>query len=315
MVIGLKNIKIRDINLIDDIDLAKKIISGKLVPKDYSYNDHSMIYKTTNETISNESYFSYFKNRDRVLSITSSGDQIINSILAGAKEIVGIDISRFPKYFFALKIAAIKSLDEEEFIRFILGNKNTEYSFSNELYLKIRKNLSDEVKYFWDSIFSSFSTQQIEKSSFFGNYSVSHSVMKKNNPYLQNDNYEIIRKKIDSIDIELLDTNIFELKKNEFDNFDLIILTSLINYVAPIGSSEGKKAEEYRNFVKKLPLNQDGVALVYNFAFDGFLYPYFNDKNFKTLKIKEEVHMLPIDNELIVYTKPKKKILSIFGKK
>ena len=150
----MKNIRIRDINLKDDIDFAKQIISGKLVSKDYSFNDHSMIYKTTNETISNESYFSYLKNRDRVLSITSSGDQIINCILAGVKEIVGIDICRFPKYFIALKLAAIKSLEKKEFLKFILGNRDIDFSFFNDLYSKVRKNLSGELLLFWDNIFS-----------------------------------------------------------------------------------------------------------------------------------------------------------------
>ena len=91
----------------------------------------------------------------KILSITGSGDQIINPILMGAKEVVGFDVNKRAEFITHLKIAAIKSLSYEEFLDFF-GSKSTKPSFDYEIYKKIEKELPDTIKRFFTKIFAEF---------------------------------------------------------------------------------------------------------------------------------------------------------------
>ena len=85
-----------------DIRKAQKIVSGAYSPlKDKEFHQDSFIYKTSNEDI--RKYQNFLSERENIFSITASGDQILNSILLGAKKVTACDISRFPNYFLALK--------------------------------------------------------------------------------------------------------------------------------------------------------------------------------------------------------------------
>ncbi len=73
----------------EDIDIAKKAINDELYTEDsFSldslFNSNSRIYSFSNEDIS--LYQSYLENKERVLSVTASGDQVLSSILFGAKK-------------------------------------------------------------------------------------------------------------------------------------------------------------------------------------------------------------------------------------
>ena len=102
----------------EDIKKAREIIASSK-KKFIGFNTDTFIYRFTNESI--ELYKNYLMNRKKVLSVTASGDQILNSILFGSKEIDSFDISRFPKYYFELKKAAIETLTRDEFIDFFVG--------------------------------------------------------------------------------------------------------------------------------------------------------------------------------------------------
>lgn len=62
----------------DDIKLAQKIVLGthNNINNKNSYGDTSFVYKFSNEEIS--SYQKYLENRNDILTITASGDQILN---------------------------------------------------------------------------------------------------------------------------------------------------------------------------------------------------------------------------------------------
>ena len=86
-------------SLHDDIVSAQRIVSGA----DFNFGDKpffhetSAIYKISNERT--QDYYSFLIGREKVLSVIGSGDQILNLILEGTKEIDAFDISSFPKYF------------------------------------------------------------------------------------------------------------------------------------------------------------------------------------------------------------------------
>ena len=102
----------------EDIKKARELIESPMSGF-IGFNTDTFIYRFTNESI--ELYKNYLMNRKKVLSVTASGDQVLNSILFGSKEIDSFDVSRFPKYYFELKKAAIETLTRDEFIDFFVG--------------------------------------------------------------------------------------------------------------------------------------------------------------------------------------------------
>jgi hypothetical protein len=310
----MNNVRIKNLNVNDDLNAAIDILNGKLIVKQNLFYKYSMIYRTTNEYINNTHYINNIKNKKRILSVTASGDQIINSILYGTKDITGVDISIFPKYYFILKLVALKNLSKQDYLDFIVGDIDKS-PLSLELYSKIRHYLKKEISYFWDNILYSFDGEKIERSPLFGNYIIQQKTMINHNPYLNEGNFEKIKTMIDDVSIQLIDYDLFNINNLEIGKFDLINLSSLINYICPNGTTEEIKVKKYQEFVNKLPLLKNGIVITYNFSFDGELSSYFHNKDYNVYKIDEEILPFHVKNELIVYTKPKKKILSMFGKK
>lgn len=309
------NIIINNLNICDDINLAHKIINGKLnIPKDFSYI--SPIYKTTNENISKEAYSNSLYNKRRVLSIIGSGDQILNAILFGTKEIVGIDVSTFPKYFLLLKFAAINNLSKEEYIKYFYNSFFD--SFDVTYYNKIRCSLEKNTKIFWDSIYNNYETDSIYNSNLFYPFDLSIDRAKSFNPYLQYNNYNVLKKKINSINIELFNHDMFNINELDIGKFDLAILSNLINN---INKNKSKKIFNlhnavienitlYKIFLNSLPLNKKGIAISYNFGFDGEIKKYFKEKEYEVYQVDADLKICTLKNEILIFDKNKSLQLS-----
>lgn len=296
-----------EIKLKEDIEFAESIIYSAKFASCCSFNHNSMVYRATNENVNNHYYREIISNKKRALSVIASGDQIINLILLGSEDITGYDISRFPKYYLALKLAALKKLSKEEYIEYIVGN-NFKYALDRDLYSKFNSELPFGYRTFWDDIFLKFNEKQINSSSLFGFFEISRERMVANNPYLQDDNYYILRSKIDKIRLEMLDLNVFELKPDEFDSFDLIILSNIVDYLKDFS----KDYRNYKAFLKSLPLTKNGIILSYSFCNDGYLDRYFRGRNFKVVKINQNIveGEVQTKDEIITYQRQKK--LSLF---
>ena len=264
------------IELDNDISLAKQVVKSK----DnnfwrYVFTENSGIYRGTTEMISDEHYQNALRDRKKILSVIASGDQIINSILLGSKDITGYDISRFPKYYLMLKLAALSSLSKKEYLSFFFHkDKEEKYGddviyklgrrskfFSEKLYSKLYPNLDKDSKVFWDNLFNSYSAEELINSPLFAKSNLRPSIdnMCILNPYLQDNNYKKIKSKLDNINIKFFQNNIFELVKDDIGEFDLINLSNIVEYMP----SEDKELEEYRKMVENLPLTPNGIALTY----------------------------------------------------
>ena len=148
---------------------ASSICDGKFV---YS-SGYSKIYSFTTENI--DGYINYFDlNNKSLLTVGSSGDQILNSFYNGARDITLFDINEYAKYYVYLKIAAILSLSYMEFKLFffkygISPFKRNTYMFSKELFNKIKDNLRlfDHESYlFFDELFSLYNPNDIRDRLF-----------------------------------------------------------------------------------------------------------------------------------------------------
>lgn len=86
------------------------------------------------------------KKNESVLAITSGGCNVLGFLMFDPEVIYSIDINPAQSYLLELKIAAIKSLDFDEFVMFS-GLKECEYRL--KLYDKIQPFLSKEALVFW----------------------------------------------------------------------------------------------------------------------------------------------------------------------
>lgn len=303
----MDNIKIKNINIYDDILTAKKIVSGKLHPEPYVFGRDSSIYLSTNEDVSHEIYIDSLKNRKRVLSIIGSGDQILNSILVGAEEIVGIDISRFPKYFLPLKISAVKNLSKNEYLEYFFGKSPLDVKYYN----KIRSCLDDDSRTFWDQLYKDFDSNLIYNSQIFSNFRLDGNKVVNLNPYLKDENYKKLKNKVEFVDVFLQEHNMFDIKSLNAGKFDLIILSNIINYIGQFcknnhnDTDEDENVKAYKKFLKQLPLNRNGIALSYNLILNGEIKNKYKEKEYQVENVQEDLKSTSIKNEILIYKKKK----------
>lgn len=102
--------------------------------------------------ISNEQLDNLFKHFDlagkKVVTVGSSGDQALNAILKGSKNITIIDANIFTRVFIEYKLAVIKTYDFKSFSDIFIKSD----FFDWKVYSKISHLLSKNVQFFWDSL-------------------------------------------------------------------------------------------------------------------------------------------------------------------
>lgn len=254
----------------NDIIMAQKIISG-FFRDIYSYHENSFIYKFTNEYIN--CYKEHLKNKENVLSITSSGDHIFNSILYGSKTITSFDISRFPKYFFELKKAAILSLSREEFLNFFTNEKVYDKILDYNIFCRIKNNLNKDSKSFWENLFNYYEGGEIYNSSLFSREIITPSIIIERNPYLEENNYKKLQKQLETVQINHITSNVVDLTQTLEDEFDLILLSSIFYY----GFNE---IENYKKLLSELKLKENGIAISYLYKLKDDLINQFQERNY-----------------------------------
>ena len=290
-------------NYKEDLKLAQLIVSNKYIDNDRrNYTNTSAIYRCTNEMINCKEYINILKNKKRILSVIASGDQIINSILLGSNDIVGYDISRFPKYYLYLKIAGIKKLEKEEFLNYFVGSYYKSL-MNTDTYDKLRDELPDKCRIFWDGLYDAFEPYDINESLLLCNEPFSKEILTIRNLYLQDDNYRKTRIKLDNINLTLYDNNIFKLINCNIGKFDLINLSSIIHYPKDNFGSIEVGLKKYREFLEELPLNIDGEALSYLYSIDTFWnYRGLIDKYYSGDKFRvEPIECEKINDGLLIY--------------
>ena len=237
----------------NDIILAQRIVSGKYnnISNPEIYHDTSFIYKFSNESIID--YQKYLKNRNNAFIVTASGDQILNSILEGTTNITSCDVSRFPKYFFELKKAAILSLSKDEYIDFFLKDDNYDDILNDDIYDNIRNNMCDEDREFWDGLFQFFEGGEIYNSSLFSHEIVTPQLVISRNSYLQDNNYNKLQSNIEKTNINHQIGNVRDIILNEKKEYDLVNLSSIIYYYNG----------NYKELLESIKLSDEGIILTY----------------------------------------------------
>lgn len=222
------------------LDNAIKRCEG-LVIYDKAFNKgFSQIYPFATENISG--YIDKFDLKDKsLLTVGSSGDQVINAILYGCKKISVLDINPYTKFYYYLKIASILDLNLDEFMTFLRFKrypstfKDNKDVFNSQLYNKIKttlRNLDYESYLFWDELFQSFNPIDIRNNLF--SLDEDHNrIITKSNPYLQNqDSYELVRNKLKTISPTFIIEDLFKVELQE--KYDNIWLSNIGTYLSDI---------------------------------------------------------------------------------
>ncbi|MBE6154538.1 MAG: DUF3419 family protein [Firmicutes bacterium] len=256
------------------------------------YNtEFSKIYPFTTENISG--YIDYFDlNNKSLLTVGSSGDQILNAFYNGARDITLFDINEYAKYYVYLKISAILSLSYNEFKLFFFKHttspfKQNEYMFSKEIFKKIKENLRifDYESYlFFDELFSLYEGSII-RDRLFDDDEDRNKVIIKFNKYLKDEeSYNKLQSIIREISFKYIQGNFFEDDINgKYENIFLSNLCSITSL------------EKLKKLLEKLDRNNLKNA-------GSILVGYLWNTNFHSDEFSDdwkEIYKLPIVREYL----------------
>ena len=247
-------------------------------------------YTFTTENIND--YIKYFELKNKsLLTVGSSGDQILNAFFHGARDITLYDINPYAKYYVYLKISAILSLNYIEFQKFFFKHGLEEcYNskmFSKNLFNKIKPNLrlfDYESFLFYDELFSYYNGNTI-RDHLFDDDESRNTIIKSFNTYLKSEwNYNKLKSIIKKINFKYINGNIFE--DNITNKYDNIFLSNLCTIT---------ELNLLRNLLERLDTNnlkENGSILI------GYLWDTNFNSNFYEDDWKE-IYRLPLTKEIL----------------
>lgn len=225
-------------------------------------NKYEALYANATEDMA--TYYKEFKTTDSFLTIGASGEQVANAINSGAKTIDVYDSNRLCKHALFLRLAAIKALSYEEFLQYYK-------TFSPFLFVKIADYLNEEELAYWGTLYSMFGKDNLNSGEIinkllFTYKKLDDELIKRINPYLNPDNFYRLKNLIDSVIINYIDSELYELPKHiQGKKYDVINLSNIYEYLNYSNDTKFKHAKKYRNFVinELYPhLNKNGTMLV-----------------------------------------------------
>lgn len=196
--------------------------------------NYSRIYQNTTENI--KDYMPILEgNYKSALLPTASGDHQLEAILMGVNDITCFDINKLAKYFVRLKLTAIEYLSKDDYIKFMYDDM-----LNKSIFDSIKKYLDNDTLVFWEELFKGVDIEKI-KLCLFRLLGLSYSEVTgidfskesalKYTNYLQDDNYQLVQKRLKNTKIEYIDSNLLFLNEKLRHNYDLINLTNIYEYI------------------------------------------------------------------------------------
>lgn len=243
-----------------------------------------------NATEDMASYYKQFHTTDSFLTIGASGEQVVNAIHAGAKKIDVYDSNRLCRHALYLRLAAIKALSYEEFLKFYKD-------FNYKTFTKVAECLSEEERAYWKGLYQSiyptaFAGEAIAKLLF--TYKrLDDELIKRINPYLNHQNFQKLKTIIDAVEITYIDSDLYHLPSHiEGKSYDAINCSNIYEYLNYSSDVKYKHAKRYRNFIMNelYPhLNPNGTILV------SYLYAWSDElkKDFDKILKESKGYVVP----------------------
>lgn len=252
-------------------------------------DEFSKMYTFCTENVSG--YMKYFDfDGKRLLTVGSSGDQVLNSFFYGARDITLFDINPYAKFYVYLKIASIVSLSYDEFINFFFKYtdspfRNNREMFSKNTFNKIKSTLrlfDYESFLFFDELFSLYDGELIRRRLFDDDEDRCLVIIGFNSYLRDEESYNKLRSIIKKIYFNYIEGNIFT--DNIDGKFDNIFLSNLSGLVS---------LDEFEVLLNRLNLN--------NLNSNGkILFGYLWETDFNSDRFKDdwrEIYKMPIVKE------------------
>lgn len=229
------------------IDEAIFMIYNKHKQGNHEFNGYTPAYPFNTEDISSvfRKHADYINGQD-VLTVTGSGDALIDLFMYGANNVTCFDANGTAKYYAKLKFYAIKSgLSYEEYLTFFMGDVTKGYSILNyEIYKKFCHTLDADTKRFWDSIYEYLgnSGQELKWNehdilySIVSEFGTTNCTFENPNSYCNRDNYQIAQKMLankTSDNIKFIDAPLFDLGNHlGSKKFDYAYLSNIMDFTS-----------------------------------------------------------------------------------
>ena len=175
------------------------------------------------------------KLKDRsVLTVGASGDHYLSALFNGAKTIDVFDINEFTHAVLNLKIAAILSLNYEEYLTFF-GFINRDRILDYNLYLKIRRNLNNEFLEVFDYLYKCSccsGNYMMDSATVFYRYDGDKDRMISNCNFLSETNYYLLKDILKNREVysKFIHSNLFALSDKLTRKYDAIFLSNIPDY-------------------------------------------------------------------------------------
>ncbi len=221
----------------------------------YEDNRHSITAKAfghTNEDLPTIFKVLAVKNKD-VATVGSSGDQFLSAIYYGAKKVTLIDGCPYAEPTVKLKMAAIKNLTLDEFIKFWQPG----HIFDYKIYSRISHELDEQTKQFFDTILLESGECNLESEMISIHYNV-NKYSRISDFFNDEAKYNELKEKLNTVEMEFITADILDFPK-KLGKHDVILLSNIYDYV---------NSEKYFQTVKELK--------VHNLRFGGKMQIYYD---------------------------------------
>lgn len=218
-----------------------------------NFSNLSQIYSFTTENIAG--YFEQINLIDKdILTVSASGDHIINSFYKGAKNVIGFDINYLALIYTELKLIAVQNLEYKEFLEFFMINKENDIEKNRKVLdygiykNKIRKSLSSNTAKYWDYIYKDFNNNGYElRNSYIFNNKYDNNTLKLNsNLYLKSEfDYNMTRKQMKDKEVTLIHSSYKELSLHIIKKCDIVMMSNISDYIKGIYNTESDYVEKY----------------------------------------------------------------------
>ncbi len=213
-----------DSNFNDNLEMAINRCNGVM---DSRWQAFYNIYPFATENING--YINHFLLNDQsLLTVGSSGDQIINAALHNCKDITLLDTNPYTKYYYYLKAACILCLEKKELLSFLrykdfpTASINNNNAFNIQTYEKIKetlKSLDYESYLFWEELFQTIEPIKIRENLFTHDEGRTIEITGCNDYLQNNDSYNNAKIKIKNINPKFICGDLFKTKlERKYDN-------------------------------------------------------------------------------------------------
>ena len=227
---------------------------------DYLNSATEKAYPSSNEIL--RDVFKEFGSLEgkKVLTVGSSGDQVLNAIYHGSKDVTLIDANIFAKFFTEYKIALIKNLDFNEFLyifdlRILNGGM-----FEPKIFQRVFHDLSPEAQAFWGEIFIDQEWPYETVSRI-----MDYSFFKFSDFYRDENAYNNLKEKLKDAKISYIVSEFKDFPEDISDSYDIMLFSNIFDYM--YSNKDLKSFRATANQLYNNHLNKNGkIHLSYSFT-------------------------------------------------